>query len=202
MNDLLANFNKIPLQQKALGLVVLLLVIAGGAWYFFISDDLTAIETHDATIVTQNAKLDELKENARKLAEFKQMVENLQFRLRKAEEQLPKKAEIEKLLRDVAYEAQQSGLSIDLFDPQPEVKQSGFARVPVKMKVKGGYHEIAVFFDRLSKRSRIVNVSEVSLKAPKTKNQDVVLSADYLLTTYRFLESDEVKKKKKKKKKK
>ena len=44
------------------------------------------------------------------------------------------------------------------FEPQSEVAQGFYARIPVKMKIRGNYHSIAVFFDKIAKLARIVNV--------------------------------------------
>jgi type IV pilus assembly protein PilO len=196
MEKFLDNFAKIPLQQKLLGLIVVIAAIAGLTYLYWISEKLDAIETNQAKIETQQAELVKLQQQAQHRTQFMREVERLRQRLREAEEQLPKLAEVEKLLRDVAYEAQQSGLQLDRFELKGEKKQGDFAAVPVNMKVRGSYHEVAVFLDRLSKMPRIVNVTDLEMGQPRIENKKIVLNSNYVATTYRFLEQSTTKKKK------
>ncbi len=74
------------------------------------------------------------------------------------------------------------------FEPQGELEAGFYARIPVKMAVKGNYHSIAVFFDKVAKLARIVNVTDIRLKSPKAVNKRVVLEAEFLATTFKFVE--------------
>ncbi|MDP2340020.1 MAG: type 4a pilus biogenesis protein PilO [Deltaproteobacteria bacterium] len=190
MEKFLESFAKVPLQQK-LGAVAALVVLVGvGTYFLSVSDAVTAIEAHDATLEKQEAELLKLQQQAQHRTQFMREVERLKQRLREAEEQLPKQAEIPKVLRDIDYEAKQAGLRVDRFEPQGEQVQGDFAAVPLKMTVRGNYHEIAVFLDRLSKMPRIVNVTDLNMTAPNIENKKIVVASSYTATTYRFLERE------------
>lgn len=194
MEKFLESFAKVPGSQK-IGIVAgAVAVIALITYFYGVSDNLSLIAEHDETIERQQAELVKLQQQAQHRTQFMREVERLRQRLREAEEQLPKSAEVDKLLRDVAYEAQQSGLQMDRFEMQPEQQQGDFAKVPVKMIVRGSYHEIAVFLDRLSKMPRIVNVNDLTMDKPRLENKRIVLSSQYMATTYRFVEQPEKKK--------
>ncbi len=188
MEKFLEQFSKVPLQQKLGALVLFMLAVGGITYLYWISDKLDVMVEHATTIEQQQAELVKLQQQAQHRTQFMREVERLRQRLREAEEQLPKQAEVEKLLRDVAYEAQQSGLQLNRFELQSEQSQGDFSAVPVKMKVRGSYHEIAVFLDRLSKMPRIVNVTDLQMRSPSVENKKIVLDSEYLATTYRFLE--------------
>jgi type IV pilus assembly protein PilO len=188
MDKFLENFAKVPLQQKLIGVGVAVLLVIGGAYFLSVDPALLRIEENDQRIAGQEAELLKLQQQAQHRTQFMREVERLRMKLREAEEQLPKQAEIPKLLRDIAYEAQQSGLRLDRFEIQNETQQGDFAQVPVKMSVRGSYHEIAVFFDRLSKMPRIVNVTDVVMTQPQTENKKLVVGSSYTATTYRFLD--------------
>lgn len=190
MEKFLESFAKIPLQQK-LGAVAIAVVLLGvGTYFFSVADAITKIEEHDASIEKQEAELLKLQQQAQHRTQFMREVERLKQRLREAEEQLPKQAEIPKVLRDIDYEAKQAGLRVDRFEPQAEQVQGDFAAVPLKMTVRGNYHEIAVFLDRLSKMPRIVNVTDLNMSAPTVENKKIVVASSYTATTYRFLERE------------
>jgi type IV pilus assembly protein PilO len=188
MEKFLENFAKIPLQQKMIGVGAAVALILVAAWFMSIDPARTTIAENDEKIQKQEAELLKLQQQAQHRTQFMREVERLKQRLREAEEQLPKQAEIPKLLRDIAYEAQQSGLRLDRFEIQSESQQGDFSQVPVKMSVRGSYHEIAVFFDRLSKMPRIVNVTDLNMTTPQMENKKLVVGSSYTATTYRFLD--------------
>jgi type IV pilus assembly protein PilO len=59
------------------------------------------------------------------------------------------------------------------------------------MQVRGGYHQVAQFLDRVGKLDRIVNVSNIVVKAPKVVDEDLILEANSRVTTFRFLSEAE-----------
>jgi type IV pilus assembly protein PilO len=190
MEKFLESFAKVPLQQK-IGGVALFVVLIGVMTYFLsVADSISKIEAHDETLAKQEEQLLKLNQQAQHRTQFLREVERLKQRLREAEEQLPKQAEIPKVLRDIDYEAKQAGLRVDRFEPQNEQVQGDFAALPLKMTVRGNYHEIAVFLDRLSKMPRIVNVSDLNMTAPNVENKKIVVASSYTATIYRFLERE------------
>lgn len=188
MDRFLETFAKVPAQQKLAAVAVSMVVITLVAWFMSVDPAKVTIGENEGTLAKQEAELLKLQQQAQHRRLFMREVERLKQRLREAEEQLPKQAEIPKLLRDISYEAQQSGLRVDRFDVQAESQQGDFAQLPVKMSVRGSYHEIAVFFDRLAKMPRIVNVTDLQMTAPTLENKKIVVGSSYTATTYRFLD--------------
>lgn len=188
MEKLLEQFAKIPLQQKLIAVGAAVVLIGIATYFFSVDPAMAQIADNEARIEKQEAQLLKLQQQAQHRTQFMREVERLKQRLREAEEQLPKQAEIPKLLRDIAYEAQQSGLRLDRFEIQSETQEGDFARVPVKMSVRGSYHEIAVFFDRLAKMPRIVNVTDLLMTKPALENKKIVVNSSFHATTYRFLD--------------
>ncbi len=195
MEQFFETFTKMSLGTKLAILFGAILVLGGGDYMFILSGQM---DVQEQLISEQNTLMDQLidkQKKAKNLNGFKREVERLRQRLSEAEEQLPKKNEIPKLLKDISYEGQQSGLTVAKFQQQPEQIKGTFAAVPVSMVVEGNYHEVAVFLDRISKLSRIVNVTNMSLSSPREVNKKIVLHGTYTATTYRFLERGAKKKK-------
>ncbi len=194
MEKVLEQFTKIPWQQKVGGVVALVVVLGVLDYFLVMQSQFAELETLDHEEApegqrqTVKKKLMEKQQQASHLTEYKREVERLKQQVKEAQEQLPTMAEIPKLMRDVAYEGQQSGLVIKRFELTPEQAKGNFSAVPVRMKVDGSYHEVAVFLDRLSKMPRIVNVTNISLKTPKLVNKKIVLEGEYLATTFRFID--------------
>ena len=109
----------------------------------------------------------------------------------KAQTQLPEQKEIPELLRQVSNLGRDSGLEVLLFRQKPEQLRDLYAEVPVQMSVRGGYHHIALFFDKVRRLDRIVNVADVSMREPRFTGSQVAVDASFSATTYRFLTEEE-----------
>ena len=115
----------------------------------------------------------------------------LQSQLDHARDVLPDSPDVAQLLAQLGSKARQVGLDIDYFEPAGEVDQDFFTEILFQMKLRGSYHEIATFIDSIGKMDRIVNVAGITMEAPRTLNQKIVLQAGFVIKTYKFLSKDE-----------
>jgi type IV pilus assembly protein PilO len=99
---------------------------------------------------------------------------------------LPEKEEIPSLLASISQSGKDSGLEFLLFQPKPEVKKDFFAEIPVAISVSGGYHNVAMFFDKVANLSRIVNINNIALK-PQKNGEELVTNCTAV--TYKFVEA-------------
>lgn len=106
-----------------------------------------------------------------------------------ARAQLPRQKEIPELLRQVSALGHAAGLDILLFRQEPERRHELYAEVPVQMAARGGYHQLAVFFDEIGRLSRIVNVTDLSIKEADTAGPLPIVHAAFSAVTYRFVEN-------------
>jgi type IV pilus assembly protein PilO len=113
----------------------------------------------------------------------------LEQRLQDALAELPDDKRIDELLQLLQDRATKAGLEILTIEPQPQVPESFYARIPIPMSVQGGYHEIAAFLDAIARLQRIVNVNNLSFDQPKDAAGRVVLTARFLATTFMFVEA-------------
>ena len=63
-----------------------------------------------------------------------------------------------------------------------------YAEVPIEIEFTGGYHEVATFFDRISKLDGIVNVGDMEVTVGHESLDTTVLKIEGYATTFRFLE--------------
>ena len=188
MDELIVRVSKIPLTQRILivaAAVVLLLIFS---YLLFIGPKQKEVKILTARAESLETKLVAKNAIARNLSRYRVEVERLKQRLNEALTLLPNEAEIPELLQKVAGLVEQSDCRMETFQPQPEVSANFYARIPVKMMIIGNYHSIAVFFDKVSKLARIVNVTDISFKQPKIQNKKVILKAEFLATTFKFVE--------------
>ena len=104
------------------------------------------------------------------------------------EKQLPGKAQMDALLRDINTAGSGRGLSFDLFKPgQPLVKEY-YSELPIDIKVSGSYHDIGAFTGDIANLSRIVTLNNLSLST----NKDGGLILEAIAKTFRYLDPEEL----------
>lgn len=169
---------------------LLLLIILGLGWYFYISpkqDDLEMKQRDEANLKrqfqeksTSAASIDALK---------KQKIEVTQ-RVASLERQLPSKTEMDALLSDVNHAGIARGLQFELFHPEAAVLKQHFAEIPVSIKLQGAYHNIAQFAADVAALPRIVTLNNLSLVANKDGQ---MLAMESRAKAYRLLDEAEQK---------
>jgi len=187
MDKFIALIQKTPMGQK-IALLGFLVVGMGAGYYFLVHQDLEeSIEKLDRQLATLETELQEKQEIAGNLSKFRKRVEFLQQKLEEKKKNLPDDANLDQLLKTLNELSEKSDMRIIKFTPQPEVRQQFYAEIPVQLEIQGNYHEIATFFDKVSKEERIVNITNIALGKPVTKNGKVVLDGSCLAKTFRAL---------------
>jgi len=125
---------------------------------------------------------------AAKLPEFKREVERREAQLQTLSRILPSSKEVDDLLRKVQALAAQSNLEVRRFKPEAMQPVDFYARWPITLELDGTYHNLAYFFDRLSKLSRIVNVSGLRISANRSPTVSSTIRANCTATTFVFIE--------------
>ena len=91
--------------------------------------------------------------------------------LKELEVIIPQKKEIADILRRIQQLAFDSRLNIVKFAPSGEIRKEFYAEWPIPIEVTGNYHNLAMFFDRLSHFARIFNVENFSSAAFPTQTE-------------------------------
>ena len=111
---------------------------------------------------------------------------------------LPTTSEIPKLLKSITKLGNDSNLEFLLFSPEKQVSKEFYVEIPVSMEVRGSYHNVATFFDKVGKLDRIVNV--VNVVMIPLEQYSTYLKTTCKAVTYRFKEVKKAKNVPKKKK--
>ena len=189
MDELIAKISKIPLVQRLVAAAGILGLVVVSVYFMGVAPENEKAERSQREIDSLDAKLVKKKAIAKDLTRYQVEVERLKQKLNEALTQLPNQSEIPELLQKLATLVEQSDCQMAKFSPKGEIRQDFYARIPVEMEITGNYHSIALFFDRVSKLDRIVNVSAIQLEEPKLENKKVVLSATFEATTFKFIEN-------------
>jgi type IV pilus assembly protein PilO len=160
-------------------------VLIGGLFIWFIyipkSEEITKAKEGIASL---QRKLDQAKVRARHLEKFEAELALVDGQFQEALRLLPNEKEIPQLLRTITQLGSDSQLEFRLFRPQREQTKDFFIVIPVSIEVSGSYHNVAVFFDRVGRMERIVNILNVSMKPVQDLSTTLVTNCDAV--TYSF----------------
>ena len=163
-------------------------LICGGFYYFWYSDALEKERQKEARLATLQKEIRALEATANRLPEFQREVQALEARLETLKRILPPEKEMPDLMRRVQYLAAQSSLQIRKFNPAAVVSKDFYQEVPVSIDVEGTYHNLGAFLDRVSRMSRLVNMSDLKIKAQTAQTLNNTVAVTATATTYVYLD--------------
>jgi len=188
MEQLLDKIAKAPPAVKYGGLAGLVVLLSVLNFFFGIQPLQDSIAEQENTQRGLDRQLAEKQEIAQNLNERRREMDILEQKLAEALTELPEKKDIDELLAQLNDIGKKSGLEISRVEPGGETNATFFAKIPIKMSVSGNFHEIAMFMQEIANMRRIVNVNNIKLGTPVVKNDKVVLSSEFLATTFRFVD--------------
>jgi type IV pilus assembly protein PilO len=199
------SISKLSPKKKFLILTGILVVLGGLYLYHFILPEIEKRKDMEIQLGKLQKELTESKAIERDLKNYKEQVERMNQELDRALQQLPNEKEIPELLKNVSSLGKNAQLEFVLFKPKPEEPQQFYARVPIELTMLGTYHNTGVFFDRVSKLPRIINVVDFNMARAKEAGKaregadEVLIRTSCLVNTYRFIEKKSEDKKSEKK---
>jgi len=179
---------KMSKSQKILAMAGILAVIVGLYVYLFYLPASVEKEKKKVDLSRLETQLRELRAIAEDQKRFQADSARLREEVDLAMAQLPTSKEIPSLLANISNLGKEAGLEFILFRPTPEVSQEFLALIPVEIKVNGTYTDVAIFFDRVSKMPRIVNISGVSMEGAKEVLGRWEITTSCTATTFKFIE--------------
>ncbi|MEO1088773.1 MAG: type 4a pilus biogenesis protein PilO, partial [Acidobacteriota bacterium] len=99
---------------------------------------------------------------------------------------LPTQRNTEDLLRRVRQLTEQGDFSLLSLTPRARSERDFYYEWPIQVRIRGGYHNLALFFDRLSRLSRIFTVDNLRITSAKRTRHTI--SANFTMKTYLYIE--------------
>ena len=180
-------FEKIEAIKMQVRVLILLgtIVLLGGAFLWFVYLPQTEeIANTRSNIEDLNNKLRRAKIQRKKLPKLRAEMADLDARFKEALNILPNTKEIPELLRRITELGNNSGLDFRVFNPKKEKAREFYIEIPVAIEVRGGYHNVAVFFDKVGHMERVMNIENVSMKPIAPLSRTLITTCDAI--TYRF----------------
>ena len=182
----LESLENIPRSQKIIILTLLFTILIGGFVYFIFLPGKTQVDALNKSVADLNHEIMTNEVKLRRLDQLKIENAQLQAQLNELRAQLPAEAEVSGLLKQISDLSIESGLSIKIWKPGERKKDpSGlYTAIPVDVEVSGGYHALGIFFDKVSKLPRIVNITGLSMESARAAGNSVLIQDKFIATTF------------------
>jgi len=108
---------------------------------------------------------------------------------------IPQKKEMSDILRRIQQLAYDSRLNIRRFAPQRLADKEFFSEQPISIEMTGNYNNLGMFFDQLSRFSRLFIVENFSIKSLARQTDASTVSVSCTTKTYIFHEEKALEKK-------
>ncbi|MEP7304697.1 MAG: type 4a pilus biogenesis protein PilO [Acidobacteriota bacterium] len=178
------SLTKLPWYAQIGAFVVLALAGVGAFYYYYEAPMREDIAARQTQLMALRADIAKGYATAKRLSTFRSEVAALESRLDTLNAVLPSEKDAADLLRRLQTVAVQSNLTIKGFKPSPPINKPLHAEWPIALELDGTYHNLATFFDRVGKFTRIINISALDVKAKDKPEPGSTITASCIATTF------------------
>jgi type IV pilus assembly protein PilO len=189
------DFNDIgrwPLLFRAIGVGLFFGIAAAGGFYYFVySAQMPLLERAQQEERELRVVFEGKQKKAVNFDAYKAQLDEIEDSFGTMLRQLPGKTEIPNLLVDISQTGLAAGLQEELFQPVSELQKDFYAEKPIKIRLKGRYHEFGKFVSDIAALPRIVTLHDIEIlpEGGDTGADELVLNVT--AKTYRYLEDGE-----------
>lgn len=176
------QFTKLPRWAQYLSVLVVGALIFGVVWYFFVSPQTDKLKKQQATHQDLIGEIQQGKEAQARVDELNHKLAGLRRDMELYNSIMPLTPETGHLLRAFQSYARDQNLNIGSISPSGIQKQELYSQQTYKIAVTGGYHNLALFFNKIAHMRRIVNIGGLAISASNVKG--ATISANFSALVY------------------
>jgi type IV pilus assembly protein PilO len=172
--------------------------IAFGFWVvanFYFPDFNQMKHTLDAKrteLAGLNEKITQGRAAERRLPQLREEVRRIELDLQRLVQILPTKRNAEELIKKIDALTRQGDFFLKRFAPREYVNKDFYAEWPIDVTLDGTYHNLALFFARVARFSRIINVDDLILGGYATASSGRTLGAQFTMKTFIYIGDQEL----------
>jgi Tfp pilus assembly protein PilO len=167
----------------ALGLGLGALLVVGG-YYLILTKQYDQIAAKDRKLAELQVKINEGRSAKQRLPQFREEVRRLELELDKLLRILPSRRNTPELLRRIRQLTEQGNFDLLRFTPGNFIDRDFYSEWPITIRVNGSYHNLALFFDRVSRFSRIINIENLRVNALAKPVKAHTIHASFVAKTF------------------
>ena len=170
------------------GYVLLALIILGLFYFLYYKGKNEELQTIREERIRTEAEIVELRAKKRQMDQIEKEIAEMKGTLSRLETIIPLREEISDILRKIQQLAWDSRLTIEKFIPKADVDMEFYYEKPIAIEITGNYHNLALFYDRLSNFSRLYNIEDFTIRSRRNQTDTSTITAQSTATTYIFKE--------------
>jgi len=178
-----------------LGIGVVLGALVYLAFAFYVppnfSEMKAAIAGKKNEIAQLETKINQGRAAERRLPQLREEVRRIELDLQRLLLVLPTAKNTEELIKKIEALTRQGDFFLKKFAPKDFVRKDFYAEWPIEIQLDGTYHNLALFFDKLARFSRIINVEDLVLNGSSAEAAGRTLSAGFVMKTFIYLGDQE-----------
>lgn len=178
---------KLPRAARAGILVGVVAVIGAGYFFGMYQAKSQEVQRLRAKELELQRKLTEVRSIVANISAFEDEISQLEDELAVALLQLPNEKQLEVLLTDISNLGKTAGVEIKSFQRESEIVHDFYAEVPIAIELEGRYHDVAKFFELVSKLPRIVNMGAIAMSVASESEFETRVKVKGTATTFRFV---------------
>lgn len=172
-----------PTPVKAILCIVAFIAIVVGGYFLFVKDLYIALDREVQKEQTLKSSFEQKAFQAANLDSYRSQMVEMEESFGALVAQLPSDTEVPGLLEDIDEKGSESGLNIVSIDLQPEIVGEFYVELPIKIEVRGGYHDLGGFVSGIAGMPRIVTLHDYDIKE---RQNESLLEMKILAKTYRY----------------
>jgi type IV pilus assembly protein PilO len=189
------DFNDIgrwPLLFRTLFVVLFFSVAASAGFYFLVYEpEMPRLERVQQEEQELRLSFEQKQRKAANFDAYRQQLDEIERSFGTMLRQLPGKTEIPNLLVDISQTGLAAGLREELFQPRDEIKKDFYAEKPIKIRLKGSYHEFGKFVSDIAALPRIVTLHDIEITPENAQDASDALVLNVTAKTYRYMGQDD-----------
>lgn len=123
----------------------------------------------------------------RRLPQLREEVRRIELDLQRLLLILPTQRNTEELIKKIEALTRQGDFFMKKFAPKEYVSKDFYAEWPIEIQIDGTYHNLALFFDKLARFSRIINVEDLVMSGFSAAVAGRTINANFTIKTFIYL---------------
>ncbi len=188
------NIGRWPFFFRALFVGLFFIVAASGGFYYFVyTAQMPRLERAEQEEKELRTSFEQKQKKAANFDAYREQLAEIEHSFGTMLRQLPGKTEIPNLLVDISQTGLAAGLQEELFQPISEIQKDFYAEKPIKIRLRGSYHEFGKFASDIAALPRIGTLHDIEITPGRSGGSDSSngeLILNVTAKTYRYLDED------------
>jgi type IV pilus assembly protein PilO len=173
-----------------LGIGVFVAVLLYAAAYYQLpnfSEMKQTLENKKNELDQLNQKITQGRAAERRLPQLREEVRRTELDLQRLLQILPTARNAEELIKKIQALAGQGEFFLKKWTPKEYVNKDFYAEWPIDLQIDGTYHNLALFFEKVARFSRIINIEDLVMTGYPDAAGGRTLGATFSMKTFIYL---------------